>query len=330
MRHGLLLLGIAAAAAAVPADDKPTAVTIDMKLGDQLVARLHHSKGKDTPGPAKPYLWPLRAPGDVPVTRAWPMDPAGAKAKDHVHQKSAWFCHGDVIPEGVELTERVRGVEGVDFWSETKGHGRIVTVTVGGAHGGGTGALSYILVNHWLTAGGQRILTEQASYSVHDLGGARLIVARIRLTAEDCPITFGDTKEGSFGVRVHDQLSVKDGTGVITNAEGKTGEKECWGMLSKWCDYSGTVDGKPVGIAVFDHPANKYPACWHVRGYGLMAANPFGRKKSGFPAMKEHGDLVKLARGEELSLTYGILLHTGDVASGEVAKRYEEFVKLSK
>ena len=36
-------------------------------------------------------------------------------------------------------------------------------------------------------------------------------------------------------------------------------------------------NGEKVGIAILDHPANpRHPVRWHVRGYGLFAANPFG------------------------------------------------------
>jgi hypothetical protein len=107
------------------------------------------------------------------------------------------------------------------------------------------------------------------------------------------------------------------------------GEKECWGKQSKWCDYSGPLDGKTAGIAIFDHPGNVAPACWHVRAYGLMAANPFGRDKSGFPDRKGKTDLVRLAKGDKLKLTYGLLLHDGDVKTGDVAGRYAAFLKAT-
>src|SRR5262249_55994484 len=100
----------------------------------------------------------------------------------------------------------------------------------------------------------------------------------------------------------------KNGKGKIENAEGKVGEKECWGQLSNWCDYSGPIDGKTVGVAVLDDPKNPYPACWHSRGYGLMAPTPFGRTKSAFPAMKARTDLVRLAKGEHLRLRYRMVL----------------------
>jgi hypothetical protein len=60
-----------------------------------------------------------------------------------------------------------------------------------------------------------------------------------------------------------------------------------------------------------------------------MAANPFGRAKSGFPDTKGRTDLVKLPKGDHLKLRYGILLHKGDAKEGKVAQRYAEFAKLS-
>ena len=163
----------------------------------------------------------------------------------------------------------------------------------------------------------------------HNFGDTRLFVFNIDLHASVCSITFGDTKEGSFGVRVNDLIREQGGKGKIENAEGNVGEKNCWGRISAWCDYSGPIDDKTVGIAVLADPKNPYPSCWHARGYGLMAANPFGRARSGFPAMKGKTDLVKLAKGEHLKLRYGLLIHPGDAKGGKVADYYKRFVKLA-
>ena len=301
--------------------------------GDHVTGRYHTA-----PTLAKPYFWPLNSPSGTPITRAWPMEKdAPGEKTDHPHQKSAWFCHGDVIPEGIELKQKVKGVEGVDFWAETPGHGRIVCTNVGvpevkGKHG------KVATKNEWLTADGVKILDETRVIHFHDLGKAQLLVLDIDLFASVCPITFGDTKEGSLGVRVRETLTEAAGKGVLTNADGHVGEgkagnkdmKGCWGVLSAWCDDSGPADDKTVGIALFADPNNAQPSCWHSRAYGLMAANPFGREKSGFPAQKGKKDLVKLAKGEHLKLRYGILLHDGDVSTGKVARMYEEFVKLAK
>lgn len=298
--------------------------TLEFKIGKAIVSKYHFGEKV-----AKPYFWPMNAPGDIPVTRAWPMLEGEPKeTRDHVHQKSAWFCHGDVIPEGLELKQKIKGVEGVDFWSEAKGHGKIVCVDVGTPTNGPKHAMVRTR-NEWRTADGTKIMDEARVIHFQDLGHSRLFVLEIDLHASVCPITFGDTKEGSMGVRVNDGMMVKNG-GTFTTAEGKKvsdpkSDAPIWGSRSVWCDYVGKVKDKTVGIAVFDDPSNKTPACWHARGYGLMAANPFGRNKSGFPAMKGNTDLVKLAKGDHLKLRYGILLHTGDTKEGKVAEAFEVF-----
>ncbi len=293
------------------------------------------------PKVAKPYFWPLIVPSGKSITRAWPMEQNYENAQvDHVHQKSAWFCHGDVIPEGIELKEKIKGVEGVDFWSEAKGHGRIVCTKVGEVqqvknHGKVTTR------NEWRTADDEKVLNETRVIHLYNFGETQLFVLDIDLHASVCPITFGDTKEGSLGVRVRETVCEepgkgKHGLGKLVNAEGKTGEGKannleksgCWGLTSAWCDYSGPVEGKPAGIALFADPDNPHPSCWHSRGYGLMAANPFGREKSGFPAMTGKKELVKLAKGDHLKLRFGIFLHSGDAKEGKVAEAFERFTKL--
>jgi hypothetical protein len=294
---------------------------LDFRIGKELVTRYHISKNV-----AKPYFWALYAPHGVAMTRAWPMEKASpGDSTDHPHQKSAWFCHGDVIPEGFSLKNKVRGVEGIDFWSETAGHGRIVCLKVGEAKTDKNHAWVET-ENQWQTADGIPVLEEKRVLHLHGFREARLLVVDIDLETRYADITFGDTKEGSFGVRVNDLIREEKGNGKIENAGGKVGEKNCWGRLSAWCDYSGTIEGQTVGIAILaDHPT-----CWHVRGYGLMAANPFGRAKSGFPDMHGATDLVKLAKGEHLSLRYGLLLHPGDAKEGKVSEFYDRFVKLKK
>src|SRR5262249_54828305 len=189
--------------------------------------------------------------------------------------------------------------------------------------------VTVVLRIEWRTAEGQKILDETRTIHFYDLGKARLIVMHSDLFASVCTIIFGDTKEGSFGVRVNDVIRAdKVGKGKLQNADGKLGEKDCWGQISAWCDYSGPIDGKEAGLAILADPKNPYPTCWHSRSYGLMAANPFGRNKSGFLAMKGKTDLVRLAKGEHLQFRYGILLHDGDAASGQVAENYRRFVEL--
>jgi hypothetical protein len=313
------------AADPTPVKMKVSETTIEFTIGDELVTT-YHIRGE---GLAKPYLWPMNAPGGVPVTRGWPMQKGLPKeSTDHVHQKSAWFCHGDVIPEGLELKvkSKDKNVHGVDFWSETPGHGTIACVEVGELKPAGdhVGVKTH---NEWRAPDGTKVLDEDRTITVHNLGDARLIVFDIDLHASVCPITFGDTKEGSMGVRVSDEIKVTGGNGTYVNAQGGVNEKDVWGRRSDWNDYFGKVGGQAVGIAMFDDPRNKYRACWHSREYGLMAANPFGRAKAGFPDVKGSTELVKMAKGDHLKLRYGILLHSGDEKMGKVAERFAAFAK---
>lgn len=308
------LLLVSLPALAVDVQVEKDKVTFREKPDGQVIAVYHTAKKY-----AKPFFWPLNAPSGKAVTRKVKED-----EKDHVHQRSGWFTHGDVIP-GIEYKKHIKGVDGIDFWSERKGAGKIVATKVELVKGETAVATS----NEWQTAEGQKILDETRTIRFSKVQDGYLLVVDIELTAV-VPITFGDTKEGCFGVRVAESMQQNKGKGKLTNAEGKTGEKEVWGRKSVWNDYSGPIEGgKVAGIAIFQSPKNKVDAVWHSRNYGLMAANLFGReKRSKFPGRKGNNELVKLKKGEKLSLRFAIYLHDGDVKAGKVAEAYKDFVGL--
>jgi hypothetical protein len=340
--HWLLALALLATPAFARADGDVLAVVgpdgIEFKSGSTVVA-----KYMTDPKYSKPFLYPVLAPNGVPVTRAWPIvkgDP-GEATTDHPHQKSVWFCHGDVIPEGIDLKVQTtdKAGRGVDFWSEakdkdgTRRHGQMTVVKVGEPKMVAKNHVSVETRNEWKTPDGMKILDEVRVIHFIDRPEGRLFGFDITLKATVCPITFGDTKEGSFGIRTHDALRPSlEGGAVVTTAEGKVvvppkkDNLSIWGFPTAWIDYSGEVNGKAVGIAVFEHPSN-IKANWHVRAYGLNAANPFGRSHSGFPTQKGKSDLVKIEKGSELKLQYGVYAHTGDVKSGKVAEAFNLFKK---
>src|SRR5450432_999827 len=129
------------------------------------------------------------APNGVAVTRPWPME-RGTKGEtvDHFHQKSAWFCHGDVIPEGIELKTKMSGVSGVDFWAEGTGrHGRIVHTKWDTTKDGMQER------NEWVTPEGIKIMDEVRTIAFVKVGPGYLFTLDVDLKASVCPITFGDT-----------------------------------------------------------------------------------------------------------------------------------------
>jgi hypothetical protein len=288
------------------------------RAGDKIITQVHTAKKY-----AKPFYYPLNSPSGTCVTRHWPITEGTPKeTKDHVHQKSAWFCHGDVIPEGLTLKTRSadKHVQGVDFWSEAAGHGKIICV------GHTIEKTTLVLKLEWRSADDDLILTEVRTHTPESIADGYLLKIESKLTAPQYALTFGDTKEGSFGLRISDQMNEKTG-GVLTNSSKLTTEKAVWGQLANWCDYSGKIDDKACGVAIFTSPKNPLPCAWHSRGYGLMAANPFGRDKSGYPAMKGKTDLFKLAKGTSTTWHFAYFTHDGDAKSGNVAEAYELFGK---
>jgi hypothetical protein len=88
------------------------------------------------------------------------------------------------------------------------------------------------------------------------------------------------------------------------------------------------VEKHTVGVAIFDHPSNpRHPTWWHVRDYGLFAANPFGvhnfeKKEKGV------GDLI-IKDGEALTWKYRFFFHRGDTQEAGVDHRFDLYAAES-
>ena len=132
------------------------------------------------------------------------------------------------------------------------------------------------------------IAGETQAYSFSGTEDVRVIDCSFTIHANHGPVTMGDTKEGTFALRLVKGL--KPPAGRMVNSEGATGEKGIWGHRADWVNYDGNVAGENVGLAIFDNPKNlRYPTYWHARGYGLLAANPM--------------EIPRLCRGGSRSLT---------------------------
>ncbi len=244
----------------------------------------------------RPYVFPLLGPGEVPMTRGYPIAPREGETKDHPHHVSLWFAHG--------------AVDGTDFWHGTRRRERLVRIGEPEVEARAQG-VEVRCHYRWLVDDDAELCREQRVLTFADdaATGSRSIDIDITLRAVGAARRFGDTKEGTFAVRVHEALRVEgaSATGHLLDSEGRV-DAAVWGKRARWIDDRGVVDGAPVGIALFDHPANHaHPTWWHARTYGLLAANPFGvsdfEKKP-----KGTGDLV-VPEGGELRLRYRVLLH---------------------
>ncbi len=130
-------------------------------------------------------------------------------------------------------------------------------------------------------------------------------------SSKDADFYFGDQDEMGLGVRMASRLRVKEGTGAITTDRGAKNEAGAWGKPFRWIDYSGTTDGRRVGITVV--PASAGRESWaHCRDYGVMVLNPFPRNPKDNAREPATKTLVK--RGDTLTVAYTIFIHSSPPA----------------
>jgi hypothetical protein len=266
---------------------------------------------------AKPYYYPVIGPTGAAITRNHPMKNVEGETKDHNHQRSFWFTHGNV--------------NSYDFWAsdplnKRKTNDGTIKETAKKTLVAGPVLGLIRTSDDWLGPDGKRVCEDERVFTIYDTTAGRVVDFDITLTATDGPVTFGDTKEGMFGLRVASSMDVvgpkkKKGEGKITNAEG-INDAAAWGKASPWVDYVGPVEGQTVGIAVLNHPDSfRYPTTWHVRDYGLFAANPFGWHDFG---MKQAGDHT-IPAGGAIRFRYRVIFHKGDTASADIPAAFKAY-----
>ncbi|MGB1817960.1 MAG: DUF6807 family protein, partial [Rubripirellula sp.] len=97
-----------AATDGMPVTLKDSGKQVTVKLGEELFTSF------DYRGYNKPILYPIFGPGQIGMTRNWPMkEDVEGEAHDHPHHKSMWISHE---------------ISGVDFWGESGG--KVITEKV--------------------------------------------------------------------------------------------------------------------------------------------------------------------------------------------------------
>lgn len=311
----LLLLALGATLARADV----TIATLDDRLRVEIDGKLfteYYFKGVP-----KPFLYPIIGPGDSPMTRNYPMQKSGNETQDHPHHRALFYGHGKV--------------NGIDFWGEvTPQNGLTEHESFLEVKGGPTTG-TIRSRNRLVTKQGKVIGTDERTVRIHRTPHGPMIDFEITHHASHGELVFEDTKEGTMAIRVAETManrhprtgrykSDRPDNGHIVNSEGHR-DGDTWGKRALWVDYYGPVNGKTVGIAMFDHPTNpRHPTWWHVRDYGLFAANPFGVHDFERLENPEAGNL-KIAAGKSATFRYRFFFHAGDEKAGRVAERYKEY-----
>jgi len=325
---GLLIAALLSFSAIVLGADhqveiKRQGYTIDVSIGGKPFTTYYFD-----PAIAKAYLQPLRSAQGTIVTRGFPIGNTVPEAQSHEdsfepHQRPLYFAHGDI--------------DGLDFWGEETfqkfyggeakhPYGRMVFQKLDEMRGGpdsGTIRAEFDLVG----PDKRPIASETQTFAFSGDDPSRTIDCEFVIQANHGPVDFGDTKEGTFAIRVAPELDSPPGHMVDSN--GAEGEQSIWGTQADWVDYYGSVEGELLGIAILDSPQSfRHPTYWHARAYGLFAANPFGLsyfKKD----LKQNGSW-SIRQGGSIRFRYRVLIHHGDYKQAHVAEAYQRYAQEPK
>ena len=158
--------------------------------------------------------------------------------------------------------------------------------------------------NKWVAADGTVVCTDERTLRFYNPGGAseRLLDFEITIFASNGELTFGDTKEGTMAVRLAEtmrQPKGKVGKGHIVNSDGVRDDADLGQARRSGATTTGRSRARRSASRFSTIPQNpRYPTWWHVRDYGLFAANPFGQHDFENLPDKTAGNLVVPGRQE--------------------------------
>ncbi len=248
----------------------------------------------------RPYFRHLRTPSGVQVTRTHPPE-EGSDLSDHpTMHPGLWMAFGDI--------------SGHDFWRNKARviHNGFVSEP---AVSNGVGAF---MVTNFYEANDKMVCLESCVIAIKPVEHGWFL--HWSSTFSFGPeFVFGDQEEMGLGVRVATPLAVKKG-GQIVNSDGGVNEEQVWGKQADWCTYRGEIEGHNVSITLMPHPDNFRRSWFHARDYGLLLANPFGRKAF----TNGEASRVVVKPRDELTLRFGIFVTDG---GGDVATVYRSYVK---
>jgi hypothetical protein len=269
----------------------------------------------------RPYFAHVHTPTGLPITRNHPPR-SGTDPTDHdTMHPGIWLAFGDI--------------SGHDFWRNKAvvEHVEFVEPPRAKLHDG-EGVVTFLAKNHYL-AGDKTICVELARHTIRATGGGYWFMFDSQFSGTE-PFSFGDQEEMGLGLRLATAVTVKSGTGAITNSEGRKNEKEVWGRQTDWCHYSGTVTMKMVagdkdlsfrtGLLLVPHPQNFRRSWMHARDYGLLVANPFGQRAF----TKGPASRIDVKPGEIFRLQYGVWSYAANSDEKlDLAEMAADYVRLS-
>jgi hypothetical protein len=256
--------------------------------------------------PFKPYVKELYTPSGVNILRDAPAD--------HLHHHGLMFA---VTVNGVNFWEHTpQPAKQKNFWEEHSAPGKQEHISFPASTADG---MTFSEAVKWSGPdAGSIVLDEKRTISAHEVENASVTLitwqsALHGLDGKPAP-TYTGTKYHGLGMRFVESM---DKAGSFFNSDGGTGVDGTNDKQSNWCAYAANADGKPVTVAMFDHPTNeRHPATWFTMD------TPFAYLSATLDLNRR--PLQKL----DLVLTYGVAVWDGHVTKEQVEETYQRWLAL--
>ena len=259
------------------------------------------------PSVGRPFFYHLFSREGTMVTRNFPPV-EGVDSDDHAFMHPGlWIAYGDI--NGQDYWRNKATVPFLQFVEEPQVKDDTLRFSV-----------KYSLNSEEGTQLGTQV--SRFTFTPHPQG--YFITWEEEYTPSDQPLVFGDYEEMGLGVRVTTPMIEKNG-GLIRNSEGGRSAAETFAKEAVWSDYSAELDGRSVGVTLMADPNFYRGSYWHNRDYGLLLANPFGRKA--YLRVKERRPTT-VNVGETLKLRFGVLVHSKEslLSKRAIDEGYQKFL----
>lgn len=264
----------------------------------------------------KPVLYPVYSTSQIRVQRQYPLKEVEGENHDHPHHVGIYFTYG---ADGE--------VNGNNYWQGQQGKTRISHVKVTQKEVQ-AGKATLGTQSNWVGKEGEIVMVEDRTMEFTTGQSERAINFTFNLKAQDENVTFGDTKEGMFAIRVANWLTEEDGNATYLNSEGEKTSENVWGKRAKWVRLEGSHEGKDVGIIIMNHPKSvNYPCYWHARGYGLFSANPLGQYmfEDGRGIENPESFNYEIPAGENGLFKFKMIIYEGHRTADQINEAFEDY-----
>ncbi len=276
----------------------------------------HFTSYISDPGLLKPVLYPVYSSSKIRVQRQYPLQKVEGESQDHAHHVGVFFTYGSDDE-----------VNGNSFWNLHPPPPRIRHMRVTNQEAG-LGRATLGILADWVGGNDEVVLEEDRTMVFTGSETERAIDFTFNMKAQDEDVTFEDTKEGMFAIRVADWLSEERGTGMYLNSAGDTTSENIWGRRAKWVRLEAVHDTVTVGIAILNHPSSvNYPTFWHARGYGLFAANPLGQSVFQESRGVENPEPLNytIAAGDSALFKFKMIIYEGHRTGDQIEAAFRDY-----